>query len=61
MVGILQMQVYLASQLFGLNEKLKRLLDVYWKLIPKDRLTFMSNKITNNLSTIPNTLKDLNE
>lgn len=30
-------------------------------LIPKDRLTFMPNKITNNLSTIPNILKDLNE
>jgi 2-haloacid dehalogenase len=30
-------------------------------LIPKDRLTFMPNKITNNLSTIPNILKELNE
>ena len=30
-------------------------------LIPKDRLTFMPNKITNNLSTIPNMLKELNE
>ena len=30
-------------------------------LIPKDRLTFMPNKITNNLLTIPNILKDLNE
>ncbi|MDC1455262.1 HAD-IA family hydrolase, partial [Amylibacter sp.] len=30
-------------------------------LIPKDRLTFMPNKITNNLSPIPNILKELNE
>ena len=30
-------------------------------LIPKDRLTFMPHKITNNLSTIPNILKELNE
>ena len=30
-------------------------------LIPKDRLTFMPNKITNNLSIIPNILKELNE
>ena len=30
-------------------------------LITKDRLTFMPNKITNNLSTIPNILKELNE
>ena len=30
-------------------------------LIPKDRLTFMPNKITNNVSTIPNILKELNE
>ena len=38
-----------------------RTLWVNRNLIPKDRLTFMPNKITNNLSTIPNILKELNE